>query len=743
MRRMLSALKRRVRWPFPKMRFLARLWARLPFSTMKLSAKLPAIAIASAILAATGVGAGSYVMVRSTAIDQALLAMDAITTDGSESLHTYFDGIRRNLEFMAADPMTRDAVTGFSSAWATLEGTASDTLQAAYIANNPNPDGAKQKLDASGGGTGYDTVHARFHPLFRKLQEAEGYDDIYLFDTNGNLLYSVAKGTEFATNVNTGEWKDTDLGNAYRAAADSFSFNPIQFFDFKPYAASGGAPASFISTPVVDDSGNKIGVLAYRMPVDRLNAAVHKAKGLGETGELMLVGPDRIARTDSPRTPENDVLKTHFKTPAIDAAISGKVGSGTYTDETGQVRRIIAEPFEFNGTPFAFVMTKSVDELFADVRHIRNGMLLIGLVGLTLAGLLGWFAAHAITGQINALVGSMRSLADGETDIELHGETRGDEIGDMVRAVAVFRDNAVERNRLEADQKGERERQNERQDSIQAMIAEFEGAVQSILDNVGVQIEAMEATANDLTAVAGDTSGKAGAAAAASEEASTNVQTVAAASEQLASSIGDILQKVAQTADVVAKATAITEQTNREITGLSDAAQKIGDVVSLIQDIAGQTNLLALNATIEAARAGELGKGFAVVASEVKSLASQTARATEEIATQIAGVQASTTVAVDAVGSIADVMREVNEYTATISAAVEQQGSATTEISGNIQQAARGTGEVATNVAGVTASIDETTQSAQQVQLASTELSAQSEQLRRTIGDFLKNVAAA
>ena len=359
------------------------------------------------------------------------------------------------------------------------------------------------------------------------------------------------------------------------------------------------------------------------------------------------------------------------------------------------------------------------------------------------ASTLAVVAARAITRPISALVETMLTLAGGRTDIDLAGADRKDEIGGMMRAVGVFRDNAVERARLEDAARAEQAAREARQQRIEALIATFRETAAQILAILGQNATRMDGTAKALTGIATEATSQAHSASGASEEASSNVQNVATASEELASSIHEISRQITRATEVVGRASHMAESSNTEIGGLADAAQKIGDVVGLIQAIAAQTNLLALNATIEAARAGEAGKGFAVVASEVKSLAGQTAKATEEIGQQVAGIQASTRAAVEAIRSVASTMREVDTYTSAIAAAVEQQGAATQEISRNVQMAARGTEELAHNVTGVTTAIGETSRAADDVLGVSAELSREAQALTGTIDRFLADVAAA
>lgn len=283
----------------------------------------------------------------------------------------------------------------------------------------------------------------------------------------------------------------------------------------------------------------------------------------------------------------------------------------------------------------------------------------------------------------------------------------------------------------------------EKQHTVSERIAVFQQEIASKLDGVGLKVAEMRGSAEELGAVAQDTTGRATSVSDASETASSNVQMVASAAEELSSSIAEISRQVEQTTEIVMKATENAQTSNRKVAGLSEAANRIGEVVTLIQAIAEQTNLLALNATIEAARAGEAGKGFAVVAAEVKELATQTSKATEEIGAQISAIQAETKGAVESIGVIAETMDEVNSYTAAIAAAVDEQGAATQEISRNVAEAADGTGRVAENIGGVRESVERTSRSASSMADATEILDAETSQMRHAIDAFLQDVAAA
>ncbi|WBV42369.1 methyl-accepting chemotaxis protein [Pseudoroseomonas cervicalis] len=366
-------------------------------------------------------------------------------------------------------------------------------------------------------------------------------------------------------------------------------------------------------------------------------------------------------------------------------------------------------------------------------------------LALALAAALGaWLlVSRRVSRPLLAMTVAMRRLAERDFAAAIPGRDRRDEIGAMAAAVQVFRESMIEGDRLAEAQRAEQAEKAARAARVQAMAQGFERDAGQLVSMLAAAATELQGTAQAMRQGASQADGRAGAVAASAAEASANVETVAAAAEQLAASVAEIARQVERSTTVSSRAAENAQRTDATVRALSAAAQRIGDVVGLISSIAGQTNLLALNATIEAARAGEAGKGFAVVASEVKSLASQTARATEEIATQIGQIQQVTQEAVQAIQGIAGTIGEVGQITGAIAAAVEQQGAATREIARNVQQAADGTRAVTSHVREVSQLVGETGGAAQDVLHAAGELSRQSETLSRQVADFLSGLKAA
>ncbi|CAN7618351.1 methyl-accepting chemotaxis protein [Bradyrhizobium sp. LjRoot220] len=386
----------------------------------------------------------------------------------------------------------------------------------------------------------------------------------------------------------------------------------------------------------------------------------------------------------------------------------------------------------------------AVRESEAEIGQGRIILISLALISLLTAMVIGWYyVGRGVVRRLVQLQNSMKSIAAGDlaTDVATGGS---DEIADMAAALQVFKDNMLESNRLRAERsETEKRAQAQRRAEMQKLAAEFEAAVGEIVQTVSSASTELEASATSLTRTAEETQQLSGRVEAASEEASSNVRSVAAATEEMTASVAEISRQVEESNRIAGEAVSQAEITDARINELSKAALRIGDVVNLITTIAEQTNLLALNATIEAARAGESGRGFAVVAQEVKALAAQTASATKEISSQIAGMQVATQESVQAIKQIGTTIGRISQIAAMISNSVDQQGGATQEIARNVEQAAVGTSEVATNIVDVNQGARRTGSASAQVLSSAQSLSGESNRLRLEVGKFLDTVRAA
>jgi methyl-accepting chemotaxis protein len=383
--------------------------------------------------------------------------------------------------------------------------------------------------------------------------------------------------------------------------------------------------------------------------------------------------------------------------------------------------------------------TAASEQAEADEKSAVNLLVIITAIGFAVGVGLGWVLANGLTGPLSRAVKTVRALAEGDTSVELRVDTK-DEVGELAETIEVFRQTTIKANTLAQQQAAEEIRKKERLERQAELTKNFDRKIGTVLETVAAAAAEMQSTANSLRSTAERTTSQASAVAAASQEASTNVQTVAAAAEELSNAIAEISNQVNQSTAVAQGAGTQAEDTDREMKNLDETAQRIGEIIALISDIAEQTNLLALNATIEAARAGEYGKGFAVVASEVKSLANQTAKATEDITRQIGEMQSATTSAVGKINQVNTTISRINQISTGIASAVEEQTAATQEIARNVEQAAAGTAEVDKNIAGVSTAATETGSSSEDVLEAAGELSRQADTMKIEVQAFLDGI---
>ncbi|WP_135078271.1 methyl-accepting chemotaxis protein [Terasakiella sp. SH-1] len=423
-------------------------------SFWQLSRKIPLFIAASAALSALLVGFFAIMKFQAVEEEKIRDEFQNLTVLRAEELKNYFGRIENDLGIIAEAPMTKKALLSFSRAWSMHDGDPKTDLQRMYINENPFPTGEKHKLDvANGDATAYGQVHKAYHPWYRKFLEDRGYYDVFLIDTKGNLVYSVFKELDYATNLNTGQWRDTDLAKTFRDAV-KLREGEQAFYDFKPYGPSADAPASFIGQPVVVD-GITRGALIFQMPIDRINALVGKRFNQGETGEIILVGEDRLARNQSPIIDRPTVLKRPVDGAFVRKALDGQTGlmMAEMVDwgenEAPHPHFVGYAPFEFKGVKYAVLAMQEEEEVFAFIDDIRNGVLLVLLVIIAGAIGVGAFLGRSISRPISELTGIVGELAAGRVK-SLDMQERGDELGDMARSLNLIHSMGIENKRIRA-----------------------------------------------------------------------------------------------------------------------------------------------------------------------------------------------------------------------------------------------------------------------------------------------------
>ncbi|MBI2254515.1 MAG: HAMP domain-containing protein [Proteobacteria bacterium] len=508
----------------------------------------------------------------------------------------------------------------------------------------------------------------------------------------------------------------------------------------EPYQdASTGKLIVTVATPVIKD-GKEQGVVGGDLDITTLADIVNTLK-LGDIGYAFLVNGDGVVIAH----PNKDFTLKPLAEAFPGDPFQVKEGMNEVSLKEGDKLFAFTPIDGLPSVKWYVGLAIDKDKAYASLAEFRRGAILTTVIAVAvILLLLGLLIRQLVSKPVVGMTDAMKRLAAGDKGVAIPGTERRDEIGDMSAAVTIFKNNAIEMERLGAEQERAKVLAAEEQRAALHRMADlFEASVGSIVGSVAQSATQMQAAAKSLSATAEETNKRAIAVSAAAAETTSSVQSVAAAAEELAASITEIGRQVTHSTEIAGEAVSGVDRTNGTVKSLAQAAQRIGEVVSLIQSIAAQTNLLALNATIEAARAGEAGKGFTVVASEVKALANQTEGATGEISNQVSAIQGVSNDAVKAMDGIAGIIQKINEIASAIAAAVEQQGAATQEIAGNVQQAADGTNEVSSNVAAVTQASGMVGEAAGQLLSSASELSTLSGQLRAEVHGFLEKVRAA
>lgn len=628
-------------------------------------------------------------------------------------------------------------------------------LQHSFIKANTNPLGSKHLLDQADN-TPYSQLHAEVHPVVRSYLERFGYYDIFLVDsTTGDIVYSVFKELDFSTSLLTGPYASTNFGEAFRQA--NAAKNPNEYFlvDFKQYAPSYEAPASFISSPIFDGD-KKIGVAIFQMPIDKINDLMAFRRGMGETGETYLVGQDNLLRCDTFRDPENRSIISSFRSPekgkvdteSVQRALLGETGVAEVSNYLGEQVVSAYCPANFLGIRYALIAEITSDEAYASAGQIRQVAnesfwnllgwnLALAVIASLAVALVAIFVASRIVKPLRTNVEMLKDIAEGDGDLSKRLDaSRKDELGELANWFNTF----VEKLQTIIN---ELTRNSQTLNSSSTELSDVAGQLANGANDAtkqsGTVAAAAEEMAVNMSSMASSTS-----------EVSHNVKNVAHSIDEMTRSINEVAQNAEKSASVAGQAAELVSLSNEKIGDLGGAADEIGKVIEVIQDIAEQTNLLALNATIEAARAGEAGKGFAVVATEVKELAKQTASATEDIRVRIEGIQRSTGEAVEAIGEISNVINNVNQVSRTIASAVEEQSITTQQIANNVSQTASaaelvasGVSESATasqeiteSIAKVDSVLQQTANGAQQSREAGCEFSQLANEMQSLISQF-------
>jgi len=453
---------------------------------LKIAQTLPIVVAGVALVASATVGIGAYLIAANTVTSMTEDKLVTVSKERTRELSALLESTKDDLLVTAASSSTISGLANLTVGWS-MVADAATTLHDAYVTNNPNPEGKLDMADSvklPSTGVTYDMAHSRVQPGFRAQVHAHGYGDIMIFDAAGNLVYSEGKGPEFATSFAAGgKFADSTLGKVYAAAAAMTEPGKVVFDDLAPYSPNGGTPTAFMATPIFNNK-KAIGVLAFELSSEQFNSVFNNRIGLGETGETMLVGADFLLHNDSPFTDGNDILKTQYHTPQIDAALGGQP---TPVEIVSSYRNLdmltVAGPVSFEGSKWALVSTISRDEAMAPLTAMRNSILIGSAVVLGLAVILGLLFSRSVARPITRLTRTMDRLAQGDLEVDVQGKGRHDEIGAMARSVEVFRENALKVNSMtEEERAGSERRRVERVSMMQSLQQAFGEVVDAAVE---------------------------------------------------------------------------------------------------------------------------------------------------------------------------------------------------------------------------------------------------------------------
>ncbi len=448
----------------------------------RIGLKLPLLIGALVALTIMAMGAANAFLTSGIIAQSAQEKLQSIALMNSKRIHSLLTGIDRDIRLQSDAPATSVALIALADGYDSLD-NAEEVLRRVYIEDNTHALGEKDKLVSADTGSSYGFIHAIYHPTFDALQDEMGYYDVFLFDTEGNLVYSVFKENDFATNMITGPWSDSGLAEAYRRAAAQAPGAPSVFVDFAPYGPSYDAPAAFIARPVFNDQGTRLGVLAYQMPVTQLDAAAGDLQGLGETADGFLVGSDGYMRTDSSLTPETDTLAKHLSFSELSVALAGEESRFEGMGHHGDSVMGYMVPLEFLGSRWVTVVQQDTSELFAGLTRALVKIVVLSVVIFCGALAVSVFFSRGISRPVQRLTHAVNKVVDGTLDTHVPCTDRADEIGELARQTEVFRQNALHIEQLVQEQSAANDKMvalnKEREDAAQreaALAAEKENA---------------------------------------------------------------------------------------------------------------------------------------------------------------------------------------------------------------------------------------------------------------------------
>lgn len=691
----------------------------LNIGSIPLKAKLPAVVVGISLLVAAVVGLEGYLEISRLAARNLDENISSLARNGKLAVESFYNELDHDLSDMSHAPTTLAGFRRLSMGWKSYTVDPSASLVAAYITDNPEPPGHRKDYDRADDVNTYNQQHSEFHPTFRRWIESHGYNDFFLADLDGNVVYTVMKQTDFASNLLSGPEKDGPLAKVF-AEAKADPGGIVHFSDFAAYGPSAGTPASFAARSILDEKGAVAGVVAVQIPDGLLNALMRSNSDLGETGEMLILGADGIARTGS-RRPQGFQIMDHL--PDL-ARVVSNVGQRPIKRDhimlsDGQIGTAAFVPLSLPGQKWYIAVQVDDSESYGPVRSAIGALLVGSLVAAATAAGIGVFIARGIVKPIVRVSGAIRTIAGGDLSAAIVDADRNDEVGDIAKSLDALRQKLG----LAAGMDQEREtRAEEQRRIVDALTVGFQelsagNLTQSIetafgdhemlrhdfnqtVDRLSETISMVVETAESIRCRAREISQSSEHLSARTETQAATLEETAAALDQLTASIRSAADGAREVETIVRSARNEAEEVGKVVQGAVNAmteiersSSQISQIIAVIDDIAFQTNLLALNAGVEAARAGEAGRGFAVVASEVRALAQRSSAAAKEIKSLISASTKHVGRGVEQVGragtALANIVNRVGHISTLVSniaCAAAEQSSGLAEINLGVSQ---------------------------------------------------------
>ena len=716
---------------------------------LKLKFKIPFGVNVCSLVTGVAIGLISYYNATDALHHSAENNLEAVLSSRKSHIVEYLDSIKEDMLVLSSSREIATALQQFQGAWDEIQGSQTKVLQNAYITENPNPTGQKEKLDFSDDGSSYSYVHQQRHPWFRKTLQTKGLYDIFLINLKGDVIYTVFKKLDFATNMFSDETKNGGLSKLFRKAL-SVPSHDVVFQDFEPYAPSNNVPAAFIGQSILDEQGNKIGVLAFQMPIERLNRVFAYHSGLGKLGEAFIVGPDKLMRTDSRflNGQTTTILKRQIDTQAVAEGLSGKSATVQAKNYASILSLTTYSSLEFLGTKWVIIAEIPQSEAYAASVALFWNQLWANLGLNFIIMVLGTVIAMRFCNVLTRLAKAMNDIANNNLTVEIPGIGRTDEVGEMATALGHFKENAVRIQQLteeharqeELAAREKMEQETLRREEILNLASEFEDQVQGIASMIAATSTELCATADNMKRIVAEMSGITSTVSNSSSRTAESVKGVAQSINQMSTNVQQIMGQITRSMDVVNGAVTSAESADKTVSSLSHAVSQIGDISEVIEGITGRINLLALNATIESARAGEVGRGFGVVASQVKNLAGQTAQATTQIIDNISNVRDVSEEVATVLQGIQHSITDVNRYSSQIAGSMEEQSKTANRIAENMLQTSTNVSQINQGIIEVARGVSCADISASEVLSVAGILSEQSEKLNQQMTLFLQNI---